>query len=132
MPRIDSLARARLMFGAGKSGGETSARVITSIYNQMSTFYGQGFFHPIVEAMAEMLKMKPPSPAPTLPFDEDQAAHDLGVDPAFWVGLERAHFILPPRRLIAKCGPEIEWEAILCGISWPIQGKEHGWPIPSQ
>jgi hypothetical protein len=87
----DSLARARLMFGTGKSGGETSARVITSIYNQMSIFYGQGFLYPIVEAMAEMLKMKPPSPAPTLPFDEDQAAHDLGVDPAFWVGLERVH-----------------------------------------
>jgi hypothetical protein len=87
----DSLARARLMFGTGKSGGEMSARVITSIYNQMSTFYGQGFLYPIVEAMAEMLKLKSPSPAPTLPFDEDQPAHDLGVDPAFWVGLERVH-----------------------------------------
>jgi hypothetical protein len=87
----DSLARARLMFGTGNSGGETSARVIASIYNQMCTFYGQGFLYPIVEAMADMLKMKPPSPAPTLPFDEDQAAHDLGVDPAFWVGLERVH-----------------------------------------
>jgi hypothetical protein len=87
----DSLARARLMFGSGKEGGETAARVITSIYNQMCTFYGQGFLYPIVEALQEMLKAQPPSQAPQLPFDEEQPAHDMGVDPAFWVALERIH-----------------------------------------
>ena len=87
----DSLARARLMFGIGKSGGETAARVITSIYNQMCTFYGQAFLYPVVDALTEMLRSKPPSQAPQLPFDEEQQAHDLGVDPAFWVGLERIH-----------------------------------------
>jgi hypothetical protein len=87
----DSLARARLMFGTGKAGGETTARVITSIYNQMCTFYGQAFLYPIVESLAGMLKTKPPTQTPQLPFDEDQQAHDLGVDPAFWVGLERIH-----------------------------------------
>ena len=87
----DSLARARLMFGTGEQGGETTARVITSIYNQMCTFYGQAFLYPIVESLAEMLRMNPPSQAPQLPFDEDKDAHDLGVEPAFWVGLERVH-----------------------------------------
>jgi hypothetical protein len=87
----DSLARARLMFGSGEQGGETTARVITSIYNQMCSFYGQAFLYPIVEALAEMLRMNPPFQAPQLPFDEDKEAHDLGVEPAFWVGLERIH-----------------------------------------
>ena len=87
----DSLARARLMFGTGEQGGETTARVITSIYNQMCSFYGQAFLYPIVESLAEMLRMNPPSQAPQLPFDEDKDAHDLGVEPAFWVGLERVH-----------------------------------------
>jgi hypothetical protein len=37
----DSLARARLMFGSGKKkGGETTARVVCSIYQQMCSFYG--------------------------------------------------------------------------------------------
>lgn len=87
----DSLARARLMFGSGREGGETAARVITSVYNQMCTFYGQGFLYPIVESLQEMLKSHPPNQAPQLPFDEDQPAHDMGVDPAFWVALERIH-----------------------------------------
>eukprot|EP00526_Cylindrotheca_closterium_P001991 CAMPEP_0113603118 /NCGR_PEP_ID=MMETSP0017_2-20120614/1110_1 /TAXON_ID=2856 /ORGANISM="Cylindrotheca closterium" /LENGTH=1139 /DNA_ID=CAMNT_0000511493 /DNA_START=306 /DNA_END=3725 /DNA_ORIENTATION=- /assembly_acc=CAM_ASM_000147 len=87
----DSLARARLMFGSGKDGGETSARVITSIYSQMCNFYGQAFLYPIAEALQEMLKSSAPFAAPQLPFNEDEAAHDMGVDPAFWVALERIH-----------------------------------------
>lgn len=38
-----------------------------------------------------MLKVNPPNAAPQLPFDEEQPAHDLGIDPAFWVALERIH-----------------------------------------
>jgi len=87
----DSLARARLMFGSGKDGGDTSARVITSIYSQMCNFYGQAFLYPITEALQEMLKTSAPFAAPQLPFIEDEAAHDMGVDPAFWVALERIH-----------------------------------------
>ncbi|KAG7343237.1 exocyst complex component Sec10 [Nitzschia inconspicua] len=87
----DSLARARLMFGNGRDGGESAARVVTSIYNQICTFYGQGYLYPLVEALQEMLKSNPPIVAPQLPFDEEQAAHDLGVDPNFWVALERVH-----------------------------------------
>lgn len=87
----DSLARARLMFGTGKEGGETAAHVIAQIYNQMCTFYGQAFLYPIMEALSEMLKTSPPNAAPQLPFDEEQPAHDMGVDPAFWVALERIH-----------------------------------------
>lgn len=87
----DSLARARLMFGGGRKGGETTARVITSIYRQMCSFYGEGFLYPVVESLGEMLRTQPPPQPPQLPFDEEQPAHDLGVDPAFWVGLERVH-----------------------------------------
>jgi Exocyst complex component Sec10 len=87
----DSLARARLMFGNGREGGESAARVVTSIYNQICTFYGQGYLYPLVEALQEMLKSNPPLAAPQLPFDEEQSAHDLGVDPNFWVALERIH-----------------------------------------
>lgn len=87
----DSLARARLMFGNGREGGESAARVVTSIYSQMCAFYGQAFLYPIVEALQEMLKTNPPNQAPQLPFDEEQTAHDLGVDPAFWMALERIH-----------------------------------------
>lgn len=87
----DSLARARLMFGNGREGGESAARVVTSIFNQMCAFYGQCFLYPIVEALQEMLKVNPPGQAPQLPFDEEQPPHDLGVDPAFWVALERIH-----------------------------------------
>ncbi|KAL7561131.1 hypothetical protein ACA910_009186 [Epithemia clementina (nom. ined.)] len=87
----DSLARARLMFGTSKRGGETTARVILSIYNQMCNFYGHGFLYPIVETIKEMLPSHPPAQMPPLPFDEEQEAPDLGVSPAFWVALERVH-----------------------------------------
>ena len=87
----DSLARARLMFGVGKKGGEATARVITSIYSQMCSFYGQAFLYPIVETLGELLDRNAPNTPPALPFDESAPAHDLGVDPAFWVGLERIH-----------------------------------------
>eukprot|EP00531_Pseudo-nitzschia_arenysensis_P017372 CAMPEP_0116148074 /NCGR_PEP_ID=MMETSP0329-20121206/18135_1 /TAXON_ID=697910 /ORGANISM="Pseudo-nitzschia arenysensis, Strain B593" /LENGTH=1169 /DNA_ID=CAMNT_0003644127 /DNA_START=118 /DNA_END=3627 /DNA_ORIENTATION=- len=87
----DSLGRARLMFGNGREMGDSAARVVTSIYNQMCNFYGQAFLYPIVESLQEMLKANPPNQAPQLPFDEDQPAHDLGIDPAFWVALERIH-----------------------------------------
>merc|ERR1711971_883763 len=87
----DSLTRARLMFGNGKEVGESAARVVSSIYSQMCIFYGQAFLYPIVEALQEMLKANPPNQATQLPFDEEQPAHDLGVDPAFWVALERIH-----------------------------------------
>jgi hypothetical protein len=87
----DSLARARLMFANGSEGGESAARVVTSIYNQICTFYGQGYLYPIVEALQEMLKSNLPTVAPQLPFDEEQTAPDLGVDPNFWVALERIH-----------------------------------------
>ena len=87
----DSLARARLMFGTTKRGGETTARVILSIYNQMCNFYGHGFLYPIVETIKEMLPSHPPAQMPPLPFDEEQEAPDLGVSPAFWVALERVH-----------------------------------------
>jgi hypothetical protein len=39
----DSLARARLMFGDGKKGGEATARVICAIYTQMCNFYGPAY-----------------------------------------------------------------------------------------
>jgi hypothetical protein len=87
----DSLARARLMFGNGREVGESAARVVTSIYNQICIFYGQAFLYPVAEALHEMLKANPPNQAPQLPFDEEHPAHDLGVDPAFWVALERIH-----------------------------------------
>lgn len=87
----DSLGRARLMFGNGKEVADSAARVVTSIYNQMCTFYGQAFLYPVIESLQEMLKVNPPNQAPQLPFDEDQPAHDLGIDPAFWVALERIH-----------------------------------------
>jgi len=88
----DSLARARLMFGSGKKkGGETTARVVTSIYSQMCSFYGEGFLYPIMEILRDSRKTNPPVQPPQLPFDEDLPAHDLGVEPAFWVCLERLH-----------------------------------------
>lgn len=88
----ESLARARLMFGSGrKKGGETTARVVCSIYSQMCTFYGEGFLYPIMEVLRDSRRTNPPSQPPTLPFEEDQPAHDLGVEQAFWVSLERLH-----------------------------------------
>ena len=59
----DSLSRARLMFGTSQRGGETTARVILSIYNQMCCFYGEGFLYPIVETLCEMLPNEPPESA---------------------------------------------------------------------
>lgn len=87
----DSLARAKLMFGTTKRGGETTSRVILSIFTQMCGFYGKGFLYPIVETLGEMLPSAAPSQPPQLPFDEEVDAPDLGVPPAFWVGLERVH-----------------------------------------
>ena len=79
------------MFGTNKRNGETTSRVILSIYNQMCIFYGEGFLYPIVETLCQMLPTQAPSQPPQLPFDEEQDAPDLGVPPAFWVGLERVH-----------------------------------------
>ena len=93
MHATDSLARARLMFGVGHGGvadGDT-ARVITGIFSQMCTFYGQCFLFPIVEVMGDLLDSTPPSAPPNLPFDENSPAPDLGVDGSFWVGIERLH-----------------------------------------
>lgn len=87
----DSLSRARLMFGTNKRGGESTSRVILSIYSQICSFYGEGFLYPIVETLRGMLPTSPPSQPPQLPFDEEQDAHDLGVPAAFWVALERVH-----------------------------------------
>jgi hypothetical protein len=87
----DSLARARLMFGFGKKGSDSTARVITSIYGQMCSFYGAAFLFPIVGALGDLLPKSSPATPPSLPFDENAPAPDLGVDPAFWVGLERVH-----------------------------------------
>ena len=89
----DSLARARLMFGSRrKKGGETTARVVCSIYSQLCAFYGEGFLYPIIEVLRDSRKTNPPSQPPQLPFDEEeQPPHDLGVEEAFWVSLERLH-----------------------------------------
>ena len=88
----ESLARAKLMFGAGKKkGGETTARVVTSVYSQMCSFYGEGFLYPIMDVLRDSRRTSPPMQPPQLPFDEDQPAHDLGVEAAFWLSLERLH-----------------------------------------
>ena len=87
----NSLARARLMFGNGKEMGESTSRVVTGIYNQMCTFYGRAFLYPVVEALQDTLKVNPPNQVPQLPFDEEQPAHDLGINPSFWVALDRIH-----------------------------------------
>jgi hypothetical protein len=87
----DSLARARLMFGDGKKGGEQTARVITSIYTQMCNFYGPAYLYPIVQALGEKLNPTSPNNPPTLPFDEGDSAPDLGVPAQFWVALEYIH-----------------------------------------
>lgn len=86
----DALARARLMFGTD-ARGETTARVLLNIFNQMTSFYGEGFLYPIAETLRDLLPTAPPSQPPQLPFDEEQEAPDLGVAPAFWVALERIH-----------------------------------------
>ena len=87
----DSLARARLMFGDGKKGGEATARVIASIYTQMCNFYGPSYLYPIVQALGEKLNTLSPNNPPTLPFDESDSAPDLGVPAKFWVALEYVH-----------------------------------------
>jgi len=87
----DSLARARLMFGDGKKGGETTARVIASIYSQMCSFYGPAYLYPIIEALGQRLSTSVPNTPPPLPFDETGDAPDLGVPVQFWVSLEYIH-----------------------------------------
>lgn len=87
----DSLARARLMFGTGMKGGETTARVIASIYSQMCNFYGKAYLYPIVEALGSRLSKSAPGGMPPLQFDESDAAHDMGVPAQFWVSLEYIH-----------------------------------------
>mmetsp|Transcript_7021 Transcript_7021/g.10243 ORF Transcript_7021/g.10243 Transcript_7021/m.10243 type:complete len:1101 (+) Transcript_7021:164-3466(+) len=87
----DSLARARLMFGDGKKGGDATARVITSIFNQMCNFYGPAYLYPIVQALGEKLNIAAPHNPPQLPFDEIDAAPELGVPAHFWVALEYIH-----------------------------------------
>jgi Exocyst complex component Sec10 len=112
----DSLSRARLMFGTNKRGGETTSRVILSVYNQMCSFFGEGFLYPIVETLREMLPTNPPSQPPVLPFDEEQDAPDLGVPAAFWVALERVHSAAKSfdRELWAegRAGSERVWETL--------------------
>ncbi len=85
---IDSLARARLMFGSDK---DATARVILAIYGQMCSFYGDTFAFPVVESLADLVEVQPPSHAPSLPFNEDAPAHNLGVDPKFWSCIEKVH-----------------------------------------
>jgi len=85
---IDSLARARLMFGSDK---DATARVIVAIYTQMCSFYGDSFMFPVVECLADLVEVQPPSHAPSLPFNEDAPAHNLGVDPKFWSCIEKVH-----------------------------------------
>jgi hypothetical protein len=91
----ESLARSHLMFGGGEGGGggdrDSTARVISAIYSQMCSFYGEAFLFPLVESIGEMLTSHPPSAPPQLPFDEDQPPHDMGVDYNFWQGMERIH-----------------------------------------
>jgi len=47
--------------------------------------------YPLMEALADKLETNAPNSPPQLPFDESQPPHDLGVDPAFWVSIERIH-----------------------------------------
>jgi hypothetical protein len=116
----DSLARARLMFGTTKRGGETTARVILGIYTQMCSFYGDCFLYPIMESLREMLPSNPPAQAPQLPFDEEADAPDLGVSRAFWVALERVHSAAKSfdRELWAENRPDSQrvWDILtMCG-----------------
>lgn len=121
----DSLARSKLMFGISKRGGDTTSRVILSIYTQMCSFYGDGLLYPIVETLGEMLPANAPSQPPQLPFDEEQDAPDLGVPPAFWVALERVHSAAKSfdRELWAEGreGSDRVWEILQsCGDSTAI------------
>jgi hypothetical protein len=127
----DSLARARLMFGTSKRGGDTTSRVILGVYNQMCNFYGQGFLYPLVETLNKLLPIKPSSQVPSLPFDEEQEAPDLGVAPAFWVALERVHSAAKSfdRELWAENreGSQRVWEILMaCGDTQSIaKAKEY-------
>ena len=89
----DSLSRARLMFGSGSGGTgvNSTARVVSTIFNQMCNFYGPSYLYPIIDSVSFMLNINPPNAAPNLPFDENQPPHDLGVDEKFWVVIERIH-----------------------------------------
>lgn len=90
----DSLARARLMFGSGSEGGQgldSTARVVSTIFSQMCNFYGPSYLYPIIDTLGKMLIMNPPNAPPSLPFDEDAPAHDLGVDGSFWTIIQRIH-----------------------------------------
>lgn len=80
----DSLARARLMFG-GYADQESTARVVLGIYNQLCNFYGQSYLFPLITTLGEMVVSNPPN----LPFNEEQPAHNLGVDGLFWVCVEQ-------------------------------------------
>ena len=115
MHATDSLARARLMFGVGQ--GDTTARVITGIFSQMTMFYGDSFLFPIIEVLGNLLDTNPPSAPPNLPFDENSPAPDLGVDGSFWVGIERIHSAAKAfdRELWAeqRAGSERVWEALV-------------------
>lgn len=120
MHATDSLARARLMFGIGHSGVgemEPTARVITGIFSQMCRFYGDSFLFPIIEVLGDLLDTNPPSAPPSLPFDENSPAPDLGVDGSFWVGIERIHSAAKSfdRELWAeqRTGSERVWEILV-------------------
>jgi hypothetical protein len=120
MHATDSLARARLMFGVGQGGVgdvDSTARVITGIFSQMCTFYGDSFLFPIIEVLGDLLDTNPPSAPPSLPFDESSPAPDLGVDGSFWVGIERIHSAAKAfdRELWAeqRNGSERVWEILV-------------------
>ena len=120
MHATDSLSRARLMFGGNKAGFgdmDSTARVITGIFSQMCTFYGSSFLFPIIEVMGNLLDINPPSAPPTLPFDENSPAPDLGVDGSFWVGIERIHSAAKAfdRELWAeqRAGSDRVWEILV-------------------
>ncbi len=90
----DSLARARLMFGSGSEGGQgldSTARVVSTIFSQMCNFYGPSYLYPIIDTLGKMLVMNPPNSPPSLPFDENAQAHNLGVDGNFWTIIQRIH-----------------------------------------
>ena len=120
MHATDSLARARLMFGVGQGVGDidSTARVVTGIFSQMCNFYGTSFLFPIIEVVGNLLDTNPPSSPPSLPFDENSPAPDLGVDGSFWVSIERIHSAAKAfdRELWAeqRTGSERVWE-ILAG-----------------
>eukprot|EP00985_Skeletonema_marinoi_P028052 scaffold23859_cov101-Skeletonema_marinoi.AAC.1 len=77
--------------GQGFGDMDSTARVITGIFSQMCTFFGNSFLFPIIEVLGDLLDTKPPAAPPNLPFDENSPAPDLGVDGSFWVGIERIH-----------------------------------------